>query len=570
MYQSFLILILLLAANPDGVIPQATNSKSQLPNNQSTTNAVPPATTASTEQNAAAQQFYREGIRLTEEGQLSQAVEELQQAVGMDPEYTEAYAALGRAYFKMRQWQNAVDCFRHASELKSKQRASQSAVRQRVSHPDSKGVKNEVPTNSQMSVPPVKPLTSESSMSITTPSPNNVQSKPSEKTNEGVPAKAISPQTETSPPTVKQAEEKTAGTTGQGIAPQQNNTDVAAVKPQNSDKQEKTDTIPTPQQSAIPQAAATPAAVKSLNPESQTAQPEPVDGLPALRPNDAAAEPSKEAVSVKVAMSVTPSSTPLESKSVAPTPTKTSSEELLTKIYRVGPNDVLDVEIIGTESSRSTLFTVTSSGFLEHPMLPEPILVAGFTPEEISTRIETDLSKRALLDNPNVVIGVRDYASHSILVSGLVKDSGTKFLRREAIPLYVVVADAQPLPQAARVSVVRNEKKQIFDIDLTEPAEMNFMVYPSDVITLQPSVTQFFYISGEVKLPGEKTFRRGLTLTQAIITAGGSTGKIKVAQIARDDGRGFLVETKVDLREIQAGKAADPLVQPGDRITILR
>jgi protein involved in polysaccharide export with SLBB domain len=143
-------------------------------------------------------------------------------------------------------------------------------------------------------------------------------------------------------------------------------------------------------------------------------------------------------------------------------------------------------------------------------------------------------------------------------------------LRREAIPLYVVVADAQPLPEAARVTVVRNEQHQIFEIDLTQSADMNLLVRPSDVITLHPGVTQFIYIGGEVKNPGEKTFRRGLTLTQAIITAGGTTEKSKVAQIGRDDGRGFLVETVFNLTEIGSGKAADPLLKPGDRIMILR
>jgi protein involved in polysaccharide export with SLBB domain len=430
------------------------------------------------------------------------------------------------------------------------------------------------PTSQQSAIPqPVKPFNSGSSTSFTTPSPNNAQSKQSEKTNEVVVAsKSLSTEPGKSGHKDKQAEANTPKTQ-LGMAPTQTNTDVAGVKPLNSDKQKKTDPTSTSQQSAIPPEAGTNlAAVKSPNPESRTSQPEPpADGPPALKTNDDTAEPTKEAAGVKVAMSVTPSSTPLESKSVVPTPIKTSSDEkLLTKIYRVGPNDVLDVQIDGTESPRSTLFTVTSAGFLEHPMLAEPLLIAGFTPDEISSRIETDLSKRAQLDNPKVVVGVRDYASHSILVSGLVKESGTKFLRREAIPLYVVVADAQPLPQAGRVAVVRNETNQIFDIDLTQAAEMNFMVRPGDVITLQPNVTQFFYISGEVKFPGEKTFRRGLTLTQAIITAGGSTRKTKVAQIARDDGLGFLVEIKVDLKEIQSGKTADPLVRPGDRITILR
>ena len=244
-----------------------------------------------------------------------------------------------------------------------------------------------------------------------------------------------------------------------------------------------------------------------------------------------------------------------------------ANDATLTKIYRVGPNDVLDIHI-NDNTSQSTLFTITASGFLEHPMLAEPLQAGGLTTDEISSRFEEELKRRALIDNPKVSVGVRDYASHTILVSGLVKDSGTKILRREAIPLYVVVADAQPLPEAAHVTVLRNESNQTFDIELTETSEMNLLVRPGDVITLHPNVTQFIYIGGEVKLPGEKTYRRGLTLTQALITAGGVMPKGKEARLGRDDGKGYLVVTKFKLKDVEAGKVQDPTLKPGDRITI--
>lgn len=281
-------------------------------------------------------------------------------------------------------------------------------------------------------------------------------------------------------------------------------------------------------------------------------------------PNPVAAKPESEPVAGTVV-----------SLGAGPQPevltTKIKSNEMeLTKLYRIGPGDVLDVRFEDpTPSAKSTLFTVTPSGLLELPNLTEPLAVAGLTVDEISARLEEDLKRQAISNNPKVLIGVRDYVSHTILVSGLVKEAGTKILRREAIPLYVVVADAQPLPEAARVSLVRNETSEMYDIDLTQPAEMNLLVHPGDVITLLANQTQFFYVGGEVKAPGEKTFRRGLTLTQAIIAAGGLTKKSGEARLARDNGKGFLVVSRYKLKDIESGKIADPLVQPGDRITIL-
>ena len=306
-------------------------------------------------------------------------------------------------------------------------------------------------------------------------------------------------------------------------------------------------------------------------------------GGSASHPAASRAASSPEAAGVQISMNVKPAPPQPVKTGPPPQPVKTegtekASEEAnnaaatdlaLTRIYRVGPNDVLDIRINDSASPQSTLFTVTSAGFLEHPMLAEPLSIAGLTVDEISTRIESDLKRRALIDNPKVSVAVRDYASHTVLVSGLVKDSGTKILRREAIPLYVVVADAQPLPEAARATLVRNESNETFEIDLAQSSDMNLLVRPGDVITLLPHVTQFVYIGGEVKLPGEKTFRRGLTLTQAIISAGGVTGKAKEARLGRDDGKGFLVLTRFKLKEIESGKVPDPAVQPGDRIMIV-
>ncbi|HEX6648664.1 MAG TPA: tetratricopeptide repeat protein [Pyrinomonadaceae bacterium] len=301
-------------------------------------------------------------------------------------------------------------------------------------------------------------------------------------------------------------------------------------------------------------------------------------------PSARRSEPVPNPEPVRVSMTVKPSppaetKPPVETKPPAETKPEVPSSEIpkanaaadelvLTKIYRVGPTDVLDIRINDAASPQSTLFTITPSGFLEHPLLAEPLQAAGLTVEEITKKFEDELKRRALQDNPKVSIGVRDYASHTILVSGLVKESGTKILRREAIPLYVVVADAQPLPEAARATVVRNESNETFDIDLSHAADMNLLVRSGDVITLLPNEAQFVYVGGEVKQPGEKTFRRGLTLTQAIIAAGGVTPRAKEARLGRDDGKGFLVITRYKLKEIESGKVADPVVKAGDRITI--
>ena len=249
---------------------------------------------------------------------------------------------------------------------------------------------------------------------------------------------------------------------------------------------------------------------------------------------------------------------------------KPSADEAPTKIYRVGPGDVLDVRLTDGVPAQSTLFTVTAAGFLEHAELSAPVRSAGLTVEEIAARIEEDLKQRSSIKNPRVSVAVEEYISHTILVSGLVKEPGTKSLKREGIPLFVVIADAQPLPEAGRVSVQRNASNESFLIDLSETSALNMLVRPGDVVSLLEREAQYFYLSGLVKSPGEKIFHRGLTLTQAIIAAGGLSKDGRKAELARDNGKGFLVVKRYKLKEIESGKLADPPIQPGDRITIIK
>src|SRR5215510_5165869 len=99
--------------------------------------------------------------------------------------------------------------------------------------------------------------------------------------------------------------------------------------------------------------------------------------------------------------------------------------------------------------------------------------------------------------------------------------------------------------------------------------EMKVLRHAGDVVIVHARRSESVYMGGEVRLPGEKTYRRGLTLSQAILAAGGITPRAKSARIGRDDGRGFLVVTRYKLKDIDSGKIADPTLLPGDRITII-
>ena len=404
MKRSFLLVVLLFLFPSEQFQAQTGTLKNQ------PASGAHKATDAQT--NPEAKRLYDDGIERMGMGQISEAVERFQKALNIDPEYVEAYSALGRAFFKLRQWDNASETFRRAVALKEKKRETENKRQKN----DSRGTE-----------PDVAP---------TTP----------------------------------------------------------ASKPKGSSSNSATPT--------------------DLN--AATQQPKLNKPLPALPIN---------------AIAVTTLGSALE-------PPQVSQAELGAPVnIKLDDLPGSPPPAVSENTDAVQPAALTTSAIPQNTVGPIP----------------------PAIDIP----GLHQHASYTLVVEGLVQNPGTKSLQRETLPLAAVVAEAQPLPEAARVTVVRNTN-QILETDLNYTADMRFLVRPGDVITLHPHINEFLYVVGKVKFPGEKSYRFGLTLMQAIIMAGGTTSSM--AEIVRDGDE--VGGTRFDLKAIEAGKAADPLVKARDRIVL--
>lgn len=249
------------------------------------------------------------------------------------------------------------------------------------------------------------------------------------------------------------------------------------------------------------------------------------------------------------------------------TTTAKSAEPLLTEIYRVGIGDVLDIRLINSPTNRSTLFTVMPGGAIDLPIAGGAITVAGLTTDEIQDRIASELKRRAVEDKAQVSVGVRQYVSHAVMVTGLVVHPGTRYLRREAVPLYVVLAESQLRNDAGRVMIMRAGTDGD-TLELSDPDALNATVQPGDVITVSHKPQEFYYIGGRINYPGQKAFQPGITLLQAILAAGGTSRQENRVEISRAGTDGRLATIRYRLREIKDGTVEDPKLQAGDRIEI--
>ena len=240
----------------------------------------------------------------------------------------------------------------------------------------------------------------------------------------------------------------------------------------------------------------------------------------------------------------------------------------LTQTYLVGVGDILDIQLPDSPSTKSTLYTVLEGGLLDYPLAQEPLPIGGLTTEAIAARLRISIK---VLDNPSVSVKVRDYASHAVNVIGFVNVPGAKLLRREAVPLYVVLSEAMPMSDATSVTLIRAGRSAEV-VDLRDTNALSQLVVAGDLIKVSVGPVEpaeFFFTGGEINSPGQKPYHAGLTLTQAIL-AGGGPGRSAGNQVrvSRQGPDGRLVTTAYNLRNIQSGEIQDPTLQAGDRIEV--
>lgn len=273
-------------------------------------------------------------------------------------------------------------------------------------------------------------------------------------------------------------------------------------------------------------------------------------------------------------------------ESVAITPDPTS-------YYHVGPGDVLEIRLLNTPvQAQTTLFNVQDDGTLVYPLAGAARQVAGLTTDEIAVWLQAAPLLRTLTAEPQLSVDVHEYASHTITVGGLVNDPGEKVLRREAIPLYVVLAAAQARPEAGRVRIENPPaKRHLVYNDLTAQEVQHSLIYPGDRLLVEAKPDEMFTIVGLVAHPGKHPFHPGLTLTQAILLAGdlkkdelqpkaqNRTTRMQIGAseranyyliVTRDNKEGQATPTMYQLEKIESGKVPDPSLQVGDRVNVVR
>ena len=263
---------------------------------------------------------------------------------------------------------------------------------------------------------------------------------------------------------------------------------------------------------------------------------------------------------------------PLPLPSASPTP----SPE-----YRIGPGDVLEIEVFGNpDLSRSPI--VQTNGVVALPLVGD-VPVAGLTVREASARL-TGLLARDYLVNPQVEVRVKEYQSQFVTLTGEVNAPGRRPLRSAQTRLIDVLVEAGGLTARASGEIVLTRSEGAFEggartlrVQLGAPAitplaeqGLQTVLRAGDIVTASPKY--YVTVEGEVARPGRYVLDAALTVSAAISSAGGLTrfGAQRVRVRRVDPASGVVNVFTVDLKAVRRGAAEDPALQPNDTISVSR
>ena len=169
--------------------------------------------------------------------------------------------------------------------------------------------------------------------------------------------------------------------------------------------------------------------------------------------------------------------------SVAPRAVLGAPMKIATKDYRIGPEDLIEIQVFGVDQLTRTV-RVNSRGLISLPLVGN-LEVGGLTSQQAESLVVTRLAEN-FLQNPQVSLFIREYTSQRVTIEGAVNKPGVYPLRGPTTLLQsLAVAGGQAsLSDMTEVMLFRadNEGKRetlMYDVDrirsgeLEDPAVLN-------------------------------------------------------------------------------------------------
>jgi protein involved in polysaccharide export with SLBB domain len=250
-----------------------------------------------------------------------------------------------------------------------------------------------------------------------------------------------------------------------------------------------------------------------------------------------------------------------------------------TDLFTLGPGDRIDIEILGTPTSR-TATAVGPDGKVYFHLLPG-LDVWGLTLAQTKALLEKELAK--YISDAQIAVTLRAVGSKAVWLLGRFAKPG---IYPMAAPMTVLEAFALAGGTARSTSAITTEdlgdlrhsfvvrQGQVLPVDfakLLREGDMTQNIYlkPDDFVHVASASAREIYVLGAVRTPHAIPFNENVTVISAIAGAYGTIKDAYLSHVAIV--RGSMSDphiTIVDYRAIVTGKAPDVRLEPHDIVYV--
>jgi len=229
--------------------------------------------------------------------------------------------------------------------------------------------------------------------------------------------------------------------------------------------------------------------------------------------------------------------------------------------YLLGSGDLLNITVFETKDLNAVV-RVSSRGMINVPLLGD-VSVINLTAAEVEQKIE-DLYRKDYLHNPHVSVYIKEHLSKQVTLVGAVENPGTFDYVTQRRLLDVLAIGGGLKDEAGSLAFVtrhnhKTGKSVNYMVDLDDLVSngnmtLNHIVLGGDVIFI-PESGQCF-VDGAVRKPGTYSLESNMTITEAIVLAGGLAGYADddSIKLSRFEGRGKPRQVvSLSYKDLQAG-----------------
>lgn len=162
--------------------------------------------------------------------------------------------------------------------------------------------------------------------------------------------------------------------------------------------------------------------------------------------------------------------------------------------YRVGPNDLVDVEVLDLDNLKRTV-RVNAAGAISLPLIGA-VTVAGLTSHEVEQRI-ADRYRERYLQNPQVSVFIKEFTTERLTVEGAVSKPGIYPLTGQITLLraLALAGGFGPIANSSEVMLFRNAESgravAVFDVDAIRAGKSpDPVIRGDDLIVVQQDTTR--------------------------------------------------------------------------------